>query len=71
LTVAPGGTVRPTARARHTWIIALDTLDTRSNLAIEGGGKWVGGTMRGADAWVVANRGRSPVKVIAVVGAAR
>jgi hypothetical protein len=67
LTVPPGETVKPTARARHTWIIALDTVDTRSNLAIERGGKWVGGTMRGGDTWVIANRGRAPVRMIAVV----
>ena len=69
LTVAPGGTVRPTARARRTRIIALDTMDTRSNLAIERGGKWVGGTMRGGDAWVIVNRARVPVRVIAVTDA--
>ena len=67
LIVSPGGTVRPTPRARHTWIIALDTMDTHSSLAIERGGKWVGGTMRGGDAWAIANRGRAPVRVIAVV----
>lgn len=69
LTVSPNGTVRPTARALHTWVIALDTMDTRSNLAIERGGKWVGGTMRGGAVWAIENRGRSPVKVIAVVEA--
>lgn len=71
LTLAPGETVKPTARARHAWIIALDTADTRSNLAIERGGKWVGGTMRGGDVWAIANRGRSPMKAIAVVDVAR
>ena len=67
LTVAPGGTIRPAGRTPRTWIIALDTLDTRSILAIERGGRWVGGTMRGTAVWAIDNRGRTPVKDIAVV----
>ena len=67
LTVAAGGTLEPTALSRRAWIIALDTLDTRSNLVVERGGKWVGGTMRGDASWAIANRGRSSIEVIAVV----
>jgi hypothetical protein len=70
LTIAPGQTLRPTGVARNVWIIALDTADARDRLAIGGGGRWIGGTMRAAAAngWGVRNTGATPVRVIAVVG---
>jgi hypothetical protein len=69
MTIAPGSTVRPAARTRATWMIALDSTDAGRGLAIDGAGKWVGGTFRatGLKEWAIANRGPSPIRVIAVV----
>ena len=69
LTVAPGSTVRSTARSRGTWLIALDSAEAGQDLVIVGNSKWTGGTFRapaGKD-WAFANRGRAPIRVIAVV----
>ena len=67
LTIAPGSTVKPNDRSRSTWMIALDTADTRSALVVDGA-KWIGGSFRApATIWSLSNRGRSPVRVIAVV----
>jgi hypothetical protein len=67
LTIAPGSTVKPKNRARSTWMIALDTADTRAALVVDGA-KWIGGSFRApATAWSINNRGRAPVHVIAVV----
>lgn len=73
VTLAPGGTLRPTARARRAWVIALDTADAGASLAIVGGGAWRGGTFRApsADAWAIANRARSPKRVVTVVDLGR
>jgi hypothetical protein len=68
VTIAPGGAIRPTTSTRATWMIALDSADA-GRLAIDGTGKWNGGTFRapGAKEWGIANRGSSPIRVIAVV----
>jgi len=68
-TLAPGGTLRPTVRARRGWVIALDTADAGTSLAIAAGGSWRGGIFRApsAGAWAIANRTRSPVRVVTVV----
>lgn len=69
VTIAPGGTLRPTARTHGTWVIALDSADVGRGLVIEGATKWIGGTFRAPQAggWTVNNRGRLPVRLIAVV----
>jgi hypothetical protein len=69
LTLAPGRTLRPTTRPRRTWLIALDSADAGRGLVIDGSLTWVGGTFRAsrADEWSVRNRGRLPIRVIAVV----
>jgi hypothetical protein len=70
LTIAPGSTLRPTAPARTTWVIALDSADAGRRLVIEGRAPWVGGTFRasGVNGWAIKNRGRSPIRVVTVVG---
>ena len=69
MTIAPGSTLRPTARTRATWMIALDSADAARGLAIDGAGRWVGGTFRAPSAkeWAIANKGPSPIRVIAVL----
>jgi len=69
VTLAPGRTLRPSAPAHRTWIIALDSADAGRELAIDGRATWVGGTFRapGAGSWSLVNRGRLPIRVIAVV----
>ncbi len=69
LTIAPGGTLRPTGRAHATWVIALDTADTRRGLKIDGTPKWVGGTFRATrgDTWALRNVGAGAIRVIGVV----
>jgi hypothetical protein len=69
LTIAPGGTVRPTMRGRAMWLIALDSTDAGPGLAIDGAGQWIGGTFRAPalKEWRIENRGSSPIRVIAVV----
>jgi hypothetical protein len=69
LTIEPGRTLRPSAPAHRTWVIALDSADAGRGLGIDGKATWVGGTFRAprAGPWSVANRGRLPIRVIAVV----
>jgi hypothetical protein len=69
VTIGPGSTLRPAARTRGTWMIALDSADAGRGLVIDGAAKWVGGTVRAprVNAWAIENRSRSPIRVIAVV----
>lgn len=69
VTIAPGSVLRETAHARSTWIIALDSADVHRGLALEGAMTWVGGTFRAreGDEWALRNRGRIPLRVVAVV----
>lgn len=68
VTIAPGATLRPTARTHNAWVIALDSADAGRGLVIHGGRTWVGGTFRSATpGWTIENQGRSPIRVIAVV----
>lgn len=68
LTIEPGRTVRPEPAVRRAWIIALDTMDVRRALRIEGAGRWAGGTFHGRGAaWKLKNGGKSNVRVLAVV----
>jgi hypothetical protein len=65
-TIAPGGTLRP-ASGNRTWLIAVDTLDTRKALALNGGGNWVGGVSSAeGKSWNVKNRSRTPKRVLTV-----
>jgi hypothetical protein len=59
----------PSAQIKKAWVIALDTADTKSALAITGGGAWKGGTFRAPQStpWTLVNRGRSPVRAIVVI----
>jgi hypothetical protein len=69
VTLAPGRTLRPTTHALRTWLITLDSADAGRGLVIDGSPIWVGGTLRASSAgrWSVRNRGRLPIRVIAVV----
>jgi hypothetical protein len=69
VTIAPGGTLRPTARAQRARVIALDTADAGRGLVIDGSAKWTGGTFRAppAGSWAIRNESRVPMRVIAVV----
>jgi hypothetical protein len=69
VTIASGNSLRPASPARGTWLIALDSADAGRGLVVDGGTKWVGGTFRALPGkeWVIENRGRSPIRVIAVV----
>jgi hypothetical protein len=68
VTIAPGATLRPTTSTKHVWVIALDTLDTVRGLAIESGGRWVGGTFRSAgdSDWRIRNRSVKAIGVLTV-----
>ena len=63
-TIGPEAELRAFGHGKPGWVIALDTLDVRKTLAIEGGGRWVGGVYRGPSA--VKNTGRTPLKVVVV-----
>jgi hypothetical protein len=64
VTIAPGKSLDASAR---TWVIALDTSDTRSAIGIQGSGRWIGGVYRApAAAWAIRNRGQHAVRVLAV-----
>jgi len=67
--IEPGATMRPTAAAKTTWVIALDSADTRQKLAVSGGPRWVGGTFRATSgrAWAVSNMSDGLIRVISVV----
>src|SRR5262249_12347038 len=67
-TIAAGGTMRPTRRARGFWVIALDTGDAKHALVVTGALKWVGGTFRAmaGDAWTVKNESGRNIRVIAI-----
>jgi len=69
VTIAPGGTLRPTPSTRGEWMIALDSADAGRGLLIHGAAKWIGGTFRApaAPTWSLENRSRSPIRLIAVV----
>jgi hypothetical protein len=69
VTIAPGGTLRPTARTHGTWVIALDSADVNRGLVIEGAAAWVGGTFRApaASGWALRNRGRLSIRAAVVV----
>lgn len=62
VTIPVGGTLRATPR---DWVIALDTVDTRSGLAISGNGKWVGGVYR-ASGGALTNRAQRAIRVVVV-----
>jgi hypothetical protein len=70
LTIAAGKTVKPSVPAHGTWIIALDTLDTKSakSLSVDAGGKWVGGALHTSSAaWSLTNHTTHEVRALAVV----
>ena len=55
-TIAPGTTMRASTEAKGAWVIALDTLDARSGLVVEGGGTWRGGVYHPSTSkWAVRN----------------
>jgi hypothetical protein len=67
LTIAPGGTLRPTSATHIAWLIALDSLDAR-RLTIADAPHWIGGTLRArGQQWSVTNRARGEVRAIAIV----
>ena len=60
----PGAVVR--GSGSPAWLIALDTLDTRSALQIQGTEKWRGGVSRSTGTWSVRNRGSHAVRMLMV-----
>ena len=70
VTVAPGQTMKPATAAGTTWIIALDTLDTKTtkSLSVDAGGKWLGGTFQPASqAWSLTNHSPRAIRALAIV----
>lgn len=70
VTIEPEKTFRPNEQTRATWIIALDTLDTKSgeSLRVDARGKWVGGTFYAPKgAWSLTNHTTHAVRALAVV----
>jgi hypothetical protein len=69
VTIAPGQSLRPSALARPTWVIALDTANTVHDLVTTGAPQWAGGAFRSQSGkrWTLTNRGRAPIRVVTVV----
>lgn len=70
VTIDPGKTLESNEPKRATWIIALDTLDTKSarSLSVDAGGKWIGGTFASSSsAWSLTNHATHAVRALAVV----
>ena len=70
VTIDPGKTLKSNEPKRATWIIALDTLDTKSarSLTVDAGGTWVGGTFASpSSAWSLTNRTAHAVRALAVI----
>ncbi|MGH7620445.1 MAG: hypothetical protein ACREPM_24775 [Gemmatimonadaceae bacterium] len=68
VTLDPGATLKAPSPGRPAWIVALDTVDTRSALAIAGKGAWVGGVYRAATGdWSIENRGTAPHRALLIV----
>jgi hypothetical protein len=67
--IEAGATLRPTALSKATWVIALDSSDTRQKLVVSGGQRWVGGTFRATSGrpWAVSNMSDGVIRVITVV----
>lgn len=67
-TIAPGATMNAGSSAHGAWLIALDTLDTRSGLVVQGEGKWRGGVYHPTSAkWALRNTTSHPIDVLAVL----
>jgi hypothetical protein len=65
VTIEPGAAMRVGA-AKPRWLIALDTNDTHGALQLSRG-HWTGGVYRAVGTtWVVSNRGKRAVRVLAV-----
>lgn len=69
VTIQPGGTMQPSSETKRAWVIALDTMDAKGPLKIEGAGVWKGGVFRAAAGtdWKIRNSGKSAVRVITAV----
>lgn len=69
LTISAGATLRPGARTRDAWLIAVDSADAGRGLVIDGQGRWVGGTFRAPrqGQWAIRNKGHLPIRLVAVV----
>jgi hypothetical protein len=66
VTLGGGATMRSRGAAR-TWLIALDTADTKSALAIQGHGAWTGGVYRANDGKIaIHNTSARAVRMLAV-----
>lgn len=68
VSIPTGRTLRPAATGTDVWVIALDTLDTRGALTIDGRPRWIGGTMRATqgERWAVKNHAPSTIRVIVI-----
>jgi hypothetical protein len=68
VTIPANGTVSSGQERRGAWLIALDTADTKSALALDAKAKWRGGVYRApASSWRVRNSSAKPVRLLVVV----
>ncbi|HTI65179.1 MAG TPA: hypothetical protein VL524_16755 [Gemmatimonadaceae bacterium] len=68
VSIAPGADLQLPGTMTNAWVIALDTADAAHALAIEGAGRWLGGTFRAAGGrWAIRNRGNRLSRVLLVV----
>ena len=68
VSIGPGAELQPSGDATSAWVIALDTADAAHALAIQGAGRWMGGTFRAAGGhWAIHNRGDRVSRVLLVV----
>lgn len=68
VTIPANGTMDSGQAGRGAWLIALDTADTKSALALDPAGRWRGGVYRAPlSSWRVRNSSATPVRVLVVM----
>jgi hypothetical protein len=69
VSIAPGGALRPASAGKATWLIALDTADTKHDLVLEPSVAWVGGTIRPprSGSWALENKSQRVIRALAVI----
>ncbi len=68
VSIAPGGVLRPASSGKATWLIALDTSDTKRGLVVEPEAAWVGGTARPrSQSWGLENKSQRAISALVVV----
>jgi len=66
VSLAPQGLATTAAGQAPQWVIAIDTLQTKGQLALDGNAKWTNGVFRPVpkSAWQLRNRGLSTARVL-------